>query len=303
MAFFQKKQKNCEAVSYIYQQARKSKRSKEYRRQIRLNADKLQEYEKSRGMTLYSDSLTYEVCEDLHSFLSSGKLLQNTVSSLMSKIFTSFNAMKRDGYIVNEGYKDFRLKMEPILTVYLTSEEIKKLYQLKLGYRNAVIRDLFVIGCYTGMRYSDYSDLSLSNVRGNVITRKTQKTGSVVEIPIHPVVREIVDKYKGFPPYTDTQQNFNAQIKRICKRAGITDKVYIERTRGGKIERMSVPRYKMVSSHTARRSFATNAYIAGIPAARIMLLTGHSTEDAFFRYIRIGRSENAKTLAEHPFFQ
>lgn len=157
----------------------KSKRGEAYRQQIMLIAERLALYEKSRAVRLYSNSLTYEVCEDIHHFLNSFNLLQNTVSSIMRGIFASFNAMKR---------------------------------------------------------------------------------------------------------------------------AGITDMVYIERTRGGKVERLSVPRYELVSSHTARRSFATNTYLAGIPAARIMLMTAHSTEEAFFRYIRISRSENAKTLSEHPFF-
>jgi hypothetical protein len=86
-------------------------------------------------------------------------------------------------------------------------------------------------------------------------------------------------------------------------RAGITDKILVEYTRGHKVIRESKRKYELEGSHTARRSFATNAYLAGIPAARIMLLTGHKTEDAFFRYIRIQKAENAKVLADHPFFK
>lgn len=61
-------------------------------------------------------------------------------------------------------------------------------------------------------------------------------------------------------------------------------------------------KWQVISSHTARRSFATNAYLAGIPVFRIMLITGHKTEESFFRYIRIGKAENARELAQHPFF-
>lgn len=64
-----------------------------------------------------------------------------------------------------------------------------------------------------------------------------------------------------------------------------------------------VKRYALVGSHTARRSFATNLYLSGISAGRIMLLTGHKTEEAFFRYIRINKEENAKILSEHAFFK
>ena len=59
----------------------------------------------------------------------------------------------------------------------------------------------------------------------------------------------------------------------------------------------------LVISHTARRSGATNMYLAGIPTFRIMLLTGHTTEESFFKYIRIGKEENANVLSEYPFFK
>lgn len=306
MSIFKKKEqvKTCEAVPFIYGQARRSKRSADYKRSIRKNAERLEEFQKSRGIILHSNSLNYTVCEDLRAYFRGLNLLENTINSNLSDIFHSFRLMKRAGYDVNTEFEDFRLPQEEVTTIFLTTDEIKRIYSIKLKERSVeIIRDLFVVGCFTGMRWSDFSTLSNSNIRGNVIVKKTKKTGVPVEIPMHPIVREIINKYGGLPPYKDTAQNFNNVIKTLCKRAVITDKVYIERTRGGKIERLSVPRYKMVSSHTARRSFATNAYLASIPVARIMLITGHKTEEAFFRYIRISKTENAKTLAGHPFFK
>jgi integrase len=76
-----------------------------------------------------------------------------------------------------------------------------------------------------------------------------------------------------------------------------------ERTVGTRVVKRLVKKYTLVSTHTARRTGATNMYLSGIPVARIMLLTGHKTEQSFFRYIRIEREENAKTLSEHPFFK
>ena len=91
-------------------------------------------------------------------------------------------------------------------------------------------------------------------------------------------------------------------MKRLCKQVGIDDEILWERTVGRKVVRKRVERYKLVGSHTARRTFATNAYLAGVPAARIMLITGHKTEGAFFDYIRITAEENVEFLAKHPFF-
>lgn len=296
-----RKNNTCEVVPFIFKQARNTRGSESYKSQIRKNAKRLQEFEQSRGIKLMSNSLNTEMCNDLYDFFATQNLLENTITSIMSKIFSSFRLMRKHGYEVSPDIDTYKLKKETVTTVSLSSDEIIKIYNLKT--KSSVIRDLFVVGCLTGMRYSDLSTLTTKNIIGNSIVKKTKKTGVHVEVPIHPIIREILDKYNGFPPYKDTQQNFNDVVKTLCKRAGITDKVYIERTRAGKPERFSTPKYKLVSSHTARRSFATNAYLAGIPTARIMLITGHTTESAFFKYIRISKSENAKILAEHPFFK
>lgn len=62
-----------------------------------------------------------------------------------------------------------------------------------------------------------------------------------------------------------------------------------------------VPKYKLISSHTARRSFATNAYKAGVPTIAIMKITGHTKESTFLKYIRVSAEENAELLSQHPF--
>ena len=100
-----------------------------------------------------------------------------------------------------------------------------------------------------------------------------------------------------------SQQSFNKVIKNICKRAKINNEILIERTVGNKVVRKKYKKYQLVSSHTARRSFATNMYLAGVAAAKIMLITGHKTESSFFKYIRISKDENAKELSQHPFFR
>ena len=161
-------------------------------------------------------------------------------------------------------------------------------------------RGLFLIGCYTGLRVSDFSRLSKSHI-GHHITIKTHKTGTPVVIPIHPVVREIIDN--GFN-LTDTisDQKLNEQIKELCRLANITEKVMVNRNEGGRDIEHVLPKYKLVSSHTARRSFATNAYKAGVPTIGIMKLTGHTKESTFLKYIKVSAQENAEMLSQHPFF-
>ena len=67
-------------------------------------------------------------------------------------------------------------------------------------------------------------------------------------------------------------------------------------------EAVKYKKYELVSTHTARRSGATNMYIAVIPTLAIMKITGHKTEKAFLKYIKISEEENAEMLAKHCFF-
>lgn len=95
----------------------------------------------------------------------------------------------------------------------------------------------------------------------------------------------------------------NENIKKICKKANITDNHIIRRTEGGKVVEYELPKYKLVSSHTARRSFCTNAYNSGMPIQDIMAISGHKTERVFLNCVKVEKIENAKRIAKHAFFQ
>lgn len=144
----------------------------------------------------------------------------------------------------------------------------------------------------------------MKNVIDNTIQIRTKKTGARVVIPIHAMIRQIFFRNENsFPVLACSQQYFNFAVKKICRKAGIDNLVLVERMEGSKLVKKTLKKYELVAWHTARRSFATNMYLAGISAAKIMLLTGHVTEEAFFRYIRIGKIENARELGEHVFFK
>jgi integrase len=57
--------------------------------------------------------------------------------------------------------------------------------------------------------------------------------------------------------------------------------------------------YECISSHTARRSFATNLYLDGYPTIEIQKITGHKTETSFMKYIRVTKLDAAKRLSAH----
>ena len=292
-------------IAYMYNFARTSKRSKDYRRSFVNLARKLSTFAEQHRIEFTTEVVNDRVLEEFVDFLRVEGLMKSSIFCLVTRIKTILRRMQAEDIQVNRSCFDFSVESEQGNAIYLTSDEVRQIAALQIKKREvAIIRDVFVVGCLTGMRYSDYVALTSSNIVGNTIVRRTKKTGATVVIPIHPLVREILARYGGeFPRYRRSQANFNKVIKNICKRAGVKGYVLVERTVGMRVQRKRIKRYTLVGSHTARRSFATNLYLAGVSAGRIMLLTGHKTEDAFFRYIRINKEENAKVLSEHAFFR
>ncbi|MDR0619168.1 MAG: site-specific integrase [Bacteroidales bacterium] len=294
----------CIAAQFIRELAVNSRRSKKYRDKYKCLSSVLMKFEKKYDIVILSNSFNINICEKFIDFLRDRNLRQNSIRGYRARLLAVFNRMCRAGFDVDFSFKDIKIDKEEATSVYLRESELDSLMRLNIQRKNqCIIRDLFLVGCYTGLRYSDFTNLNRKNIIGNKIAIKTRKTGEAVEIPIHPIVASIIEKYDGFPRYERTSSAFNKIIRVLCKRAGITDNILTEYTRGHRVERHTTPKYAMVGSHTARRSFATNAYLAGIKPCQIMLMTGHKSESSFFSYIRIGKSENADTLAEHDFFR
>lgn len=164
-----------------------------------------------------------------------------------------------------------------------------------------IIRNKFLLGAYTALRVSDFNNLSDVHVDGDFFRVTTQKTGATVVIPIHPVIRKIMAS--GFDISTPiSDQKINKHIKEVARMAGITK--LVEGTK--LVDHRAVvgwwPKCDIITTHTARRSAATNMYKAGIPSISIMKITGHTTEKAFMKYIKISAEENAELMATNKFF-
>ena len=312
ITIFQKKKRTL-LTDFIYSFITKSKRRHDYKRRYRNLANHIKNFQHNTGLILYVDNVTEQIFEEFIYYLKSqGRikgnkdnpgLMTNTIRSLVWNLKLVLKKAAHR-YDIDIQIDNINVEQEEVQAIYLTLDELDRLNKLKnLSKEARAVCDRFLLGCFTALRFSDYSVLTSKNIVGDNIEIKTRKTGVKVVIPIHPVVCEILKRNKGEFPPLPSQQSFSATLKRICKKAGIDNEILYERTVGLKIVRKRVKKYMLVSSHTARRTGATNMYLAGIPTFRIMLLTGHSTEESFFKYIRIGKEENANVLAEHPFFR
>jgi integrase len=244
------------------------------------------------------DDIDYAFCEDFIEWMSNKNLCANTRGSRVRFVKAAMNEAFKNKLHKNEDFKTFRKEMEQIDAIYLTNEEVTKIAELPLCGSHKMARDIFVVGCHTGMRFSDYSRLSMNDISDGIIHLITQKCKTPVDIPAHPRVISILQAYGGEMPKMSSQK-FNSYIKEVCKEAGLKDSILVRKS--GKHVRHE--KWELVSSHTARRTGLTNMYKAGIPTYRCMMISGHKTEQVFLTYLRITQEENAEYLKDNAFFK
>ncbi|WP_200974837.1 site-specific integrase [Echinicola sp. 20G] len=232
----------------------------------------------------------------------------NNVGKYIQVIKTFLNYATENGYNSNLYYqsRQFKAYKVPGFSIYLNEEEIKKLYEKNLSKTPALerVRDLFIVGCWTGLRFSDFTSIKPENIEGNFLKITTFKTNEKVVIPIHYMVRDIMAKYEGkYPnslPPAISNQKMNSYLKEIAKKLDcFKTSIDAESTKGGLRVTEKKHKWELITTHTARRSFATNVYKSGFPAISLMKITGHRTEKAFLLYIKVTPEENAKQLLEH----
>lgn len=239
------------------------------------------------------------------------KMADNTVGKHISTLKTVLNAATEAGVNKNTTFKSqkFATISEDVEKIYLTQNELDKIFELDLTSAKSLerVRDLFLIGSYTCLRFADFSNIKKDNIynndKGTFLKITTAKSGQGVIIPIHKVVLEIMTKYDYKLPQSISNQKMNDYLKEIGKRADISDPVIITKFEGGVKVSKTFRKYELISTHTARRSGATNMFLSGIPAISIMKITGHKTEKAFMRYIQMSQEDNANLLIDHPFFK
>ncbi len=273
------------------------KTGREYARTYKYLCD----YEKHAKIHIEFDDINPTFIDGFVAYLQSLKLATNTIGHKITCIKALMRSAYEQEFTTNNKFQFVKNQTEESDSVALTVEELKLLEELDLSKnpRLAKTRDLFMVGCWTGLRFSDVSHLRKEHIGDDGIITITQaKTNNAVYIPLHPIVKEILEKYNYQLPELSNQK-FNQYIKEVCHLAKIDKSFMKSITRGGVKETTIYEKWQMVSSHTARRSFATNLYLSGFPAISIMAITGHRTESAFLKYIKVSKAEHAKKLMEY----
>ena len=276
-----------------------------------------QTLEKIKNYSIYSsEKITFNTFDkyfavNFVSYLEELEYSQNTVSKHFKNLKTFLKEADRKRLITNINFNitDYSVKPEQTTAIYLTDEEIKLMFNMDLSkYKELELaRDVFLMGCYSGQRVSDYNGLakeSIKNINGvNYFVIKQKKTKTIVQCPITKEMTEIMNKrYNGNPPHKILEQDLNKNIKQVGQILGFNELVEISITKGGKEKNERIPKYSLIHSHTARRSFCTNMYKRKMSPTDIMHFSGHKTEREFYKYIRIYGEERASHIVGQGFF-
>ena len=222
---------------------------------------------------------------------------------MVSQLKTVMNEGRKLKYHANLEYQDFKTKREDVDAVYLTKAEVDLIWDYApKGELDRKARDLFLLGVYSCARFSDYSRLTTDMIHDGVIRFVQVKTSQSVLVPASPRLLSILERNGGHAPRL-AQQHLNEQIKKICKAVGIDDIVEITKSIGVRHEHLQVPKWSMVTSHTARRTGIQLLYLTGITLQQVMLISGHKDEDSIRHYLRLTKEENVSLLKDNPFFK
>lgn len=264
---------------------------------------------KFRKKNIDFKDITIDFYDQYVSFFNQKNYSPNTTGRHIKALKVIMRAAAEDRLHENKDIerKKFKVISTEVHPVYLTRQELEDVYNLDLSKEKTldVARDIFLIGCYTAQRFSDYSRINAKHIKevkgGKFIELIQKKTGERVTIPVSPELEAILKKYDYNPPHTH-EQKANERIKLVCAKAKINELIEIEEIKGGLKVTQSKAKHELIKTHTARRTGATLMFLAGIPSINIMKITGHKTEREFLKYIRITKEENAQLLMNHPYF-
>ena len=286
-------------------------------------------YQAKKKKELDFDDITMPFYYDFMAYLNSRDYNINSAGKIVKELKAIMAAAEADGHHHNTIYKNVKFKGNRVEvdTIYLTKEELDAMMKADISALEpaaAQARDIFMVGVWTAQRVSDYNNITrdaihttkkhwieeipdpehegetIPTIRTKEITYIDiiqKKTGAKVSIPCKKELLEILEKYDYNLPHLE-DQTINRLIKQVAEKAGITQPVTIETSNGGVKKKETFPKYKLVMSHTARRTGATLMYLAGIDAYDIIKITGHGDIDILKKYIKADHLDVVQKLTD-----
>lgn len=250
----------------------------------------LKQFRKAKRYELTFERINQQFYEYFVQYLMvTHKSLNNTVGNYVKTVKAFFNFCIDKGYCQpNNDVRKFKVFREDGEMIYLSETELFKVINLDLKSEAlSAIRDNFCFACFTGLRYSDISKLKLENIKDDYLEIQTEKTRDYLRIPLNQHAKALLRKNSGRLPKLVSNQKMNDGLKVIGEKAEITENIVIIKYRGQEKVEFLEPKYKFLSSHTARRTFVTLSLEKGMRPETVMSITGHKDYKTFKKYIKL----------------
>lgn len=246
-------------------------------------------------------------------YLAERGLKYSTIKTVVSEILSTLNWASKYGVKLSQTYDEVEVPKYQSIKVALTPDDISYIYHFRLDSlkvynkrfgkmckmkKNKIdtltrVKDMFVLSCNLGQRHSDMLRINSEYFKNGIFSMVQQKTGNRCRVEIEKMAidkrttYEILAKYNYEAPYKGDIANYNHYLKELLILIGdsFAEKIMCENKINGMIIHEEKAKYNMISSHTARRSFATINTMRNLPRHQILRATGHSTESSFVKYI------------------
>lgn len=235
-------------------------------------------------------------------------LRNSTVYKMLGFLRMFLKWARAEGYHSSSAYEAFRPKFKSTQkrVIFLEWPELMRVWDYDPGEHGdtyALCRDVFCFCAFTSLRYSDAQALKWSDVSRDSIRVTTQKTQDSLRIELNRWSQEILGRYVDCPVEGDfvfpriPNQLMNRELKVICRECGIDEPVRVTWFRGSERFDEVHPKYELIGTHCARRTFVCNALMMGISPSVVMRWTGHSDYKAMRPYIDIADSAKAQAMS------
>lgn len=256
----------------------------------------LKQFEVNTKIPLQLKTISADLLEKLQDYFYKEANLNTQTTAKYIEIFKMFlNWTVKQKYSENISYRDFKPIQQPdTLKVVLTNEDIEKIKEASLEGKNYLsnVRHLLILSTLTGLRYSDYSRINEDHIKKDddgykILKIRQEKTGEFVEIPLTLESELIIGKLLSGEVHPVSNQKMNDYVKELCKAAEVDELFEIHRFQGKLKATKRMPKYELITTHTGRRTFATNLMQRGVPALTVMKFTGHRDYKSFAKYVNI----------------
>ena len=255
--------------------------------------------EQQYGCTLMPVQITDIFWHHFTSHLQQYGISIASIKTLCSQLKSALSWASKHRAIISPSFDMVRLPHYQHQQIALTPDDVSRVYHFDINtirkrpqYKRHLdrIRDMFVLSCNLGQRYSDMVRIDKSSFDFNKFSIVQQKTGSKAVVDIDKfcvdrrMVYQILEKYNFKAPFSGDISCYNKYLKYLMLHVGLTEEIKRETKVAGFIHTERIPKYKLIGSHTGRRTFVTINLLRGIPLHEIMRASGHTSYSSFQKY-------------------